>query len=182
MRLFLGIDLPDQVRKHLDDLCGTLRYLRVSAIPPQNLHITLKFLGEAEEAAVPPLCEALRGLTSLEPARVWADRCELLPTRGPVRVVAAGLGGDVGKLRTLHLAVEKACEREGFAPEARQYLPHVTLARARDGLTPHVRDELPQILSKHLPGPPLQVAGFVLYESRLGGGPPKYIPLYRFGG
>ena len=182
MRLFLGIELPEPVRSSLADLCGGLKYLRLSIVPPQNLHITLKFLGEADQAALLQLCEALRGLPAVEAAEVWPDRCELLPPRGPIRVVAAGLGGDVGKLRTLHQAVEEACEREGFARESRQYLPHITLARSREGLNPRVRDDLPQSLSKHLPGPAFEVTSFSLYESRLGIGPPQYIPLARFGG
>jgi 2'-5' RNA ligase len=180
MRLFLAIELPDPARKHLADLCGALRRLSVSIVPPQNLHITLKFLGEVEETAVPTLCDALRTTPVAETAQVRSEVVELLPPRGPVRVVAVGLGGEVGKLLQLHQAVEERCDAQGFPPESRRYLPHVTLARARDPLSVRARDELPELLSKHLPGPPFDVTGFTLFESRLGGGPPEYIRLARF--
>ena len=182
MRLFLAIELPDAARTHLADLCGRLRTWKLAIVPPQNLHVTVKFFGNVEDVAVQALCGALREVASGEAAQVWADRCELLPPRGPVRVVAAGLGGDVGRLRSMHREIEKACEGQGFAPERRQYLPHVTLARARDGLPARERDEFPQALSKHFPGPQFNVSGFTLFESRLGGGPPQYIPVARFGG
>jgi 2'-5' RNA ligase len=182
MRLFLAIELPEDVRKHLADACGALRNWKLAIVPPQNLHITVKFLGDVSEGATPALCAALRGVAPGGAAELSADRCELLPPRGPVRVVAGGLGGDVGRLRAVHRAIEDACESQGFAPERRQYLPHVTLARAREGLPARERDEFPQILSKFFPGPTFGVTGFTLFESRLGGGPPQYIPLARFGG
>ena len=194
MRLFLAIELPDDVRQHLatwgpSHVPDVRTYLkqrqinaRLSVTPPQNLHVTLKFLGEVEESAVKPLCDAL-GSVPAEPASpVRAGHLELLPQRGPVRVVAAGLDGDVGRLERLYRAVEDVCEGERFTPERRRYLPHVTLARARDPLPGERRDRFMELLNRGFPGPSFEVRGFTLFESRLGAGPPHYIPLARFGG
>jgi RNA 2',3'-cyclic 3'-phosphodiesterase len=193
MRLFLAIELPEEVRQHLATWGPSYvpvvhTYLkqrqidaRLSVTPPQNLHVTLKFLGEVEESAVKPLCDALGSVPVEAASPVRAGHLELLPQRGPVRVVAAGLDGDVGRLERLYRAVEDACERERFAPERRPYLPHVTLARARDPLPGERRDRLREMLDRGFPGPNFEVRGFTLFESRLGAGPPQYIPLGRFG-
>ena len=183
MRLFVAIELSEPAREHLADLCGGLRF-RLSIVPAQNLHVTVTFLGDVKESSVPSLTEALHEAWRELPAgaaRVWADRAELLPTRGPVRVVAVGLGGDVVRVREVHRSVEEACERNGLPRESREYLPHITLARARQPLAPVLRDDMTAAISRHLPGPEFEVRGFTLFESRLGSGPPEYIPLARFG-
>jgi 2'-5' RNA ligase len=56
----------------------------------------------------------------------------------------------------------------------------VTLARARDPLPAQVRDDLSTDLRKHFPGPPFEVAGFSLFESRLKPGGPEYFRLAEF--
>lgn len=194
MRLFIAIELPDPVRRHLTECVGPAlsefnRYLedrqiesRLAAVAPANLHVTLKFLGEADEPAVAALTNALRTVSveRVEPLR--AGHIELLPPRGPVRVVSAGLDGDVGRVVRLQSAVERACADQGFAPERRPFLPHITLARARDPVPHERRDRLRQMVERDLPGPDFATDGFTLFESQLGRGPPTYVPLARFGG
>jgi RNA 2',3'-cyclic 3'-phosphodiesterase len=182
MRLFLAIELPQPVRQYIGDLCGGLRSFPLSIVPPQNLHVTLKFLGDVPESEVPALSESLREAARGEASQVWADRAELLPPRGPIRVVAVGLGGEVSKLRRMHKSIEKGCGRQGFPPERRKYLPHITLARARQPHRGNERDDLSRAASKGLPSPPFDVEGVTLFESKLGPGPPQYIPLERLGG
>src|SRR4051794_18825177 len=126
MRLFLAIELPEDVRQHLatwgeSQVPLVHQYLeerhidaRLSVTPPQNLHVTLKFLGEVDESAVQRLRDALGSVPVELASPVRAAHVELLPERGPVRVVAAGLDGDVGRLARLYRAVEDACAREGF--------------------------------------------------------------------
>jgi RNA 2',3'-cyclic 3'-phosphodiesterase len=192
MRLFLAIELPDPVRQHLADLTKDRRLenhvtsawgddFPISVTIPQNLHVTLKFLGEVDESAVGPLREALARVETAPPARVFVAHAELLPPRGPVRVVSVGLDGDVGRVAQLQRDVEAACAEHGFPAERRAYLPHVTLARARSPLPPDVRDGLQAYLDRLLPGPPFDVNGFALFESKLGAGPPRYTPVARFG-
>ena len=60
-----------------------------------------------------------------------ADRLDCLPPRGPVRVIAAGVGGDLPALGAIHAAIEEACHPLGFRREQRSFRPHVTLARAK---------------------------------------------------
>jgi len=187
MRLFTAIELPDDVRRHLESLIEPVKRnaagmggRSVSVTRPENLHVTLKFLGEVAEDKIASLCEALRGIHIDGRMRVWADGFELLPPRGPVRVIAAGFGGDVGAVKLLARAIEVACEPLGFPPERREYRAHVTVARARNPLPPRVRDDLPGDLRNHFPGPRFDVYGFTLFESHLRSGGPEYVRLAHF--
>jgi 2'-5' RNA ligase len=194
MRLFLAIELPDDARQHLakwgpsyvPDVHAYLQQrqidFRLSVTTPENLHVTLKFLGEVHESALKGLCDALGNVRIETAAPVRAGQVNLLPSHGPIRVIAAGLDGDVGRLARLHRAIDDMCAREGFPTERRQYLPHVTLARARDPFPADKRVRISEMLGPHFPGPDFEVTGFSLFESRLGSGPPKYLRLARFGG
>jgi 2'-5' RNA ligase len=194
MRLFLAIELPDDVRAHLAGWCDQgvplfNRYLderqidaRLAGVAAENLHVTLKFLGEVDESAVADLSQALARVDAGRAAPLRAGHPELLPPRGPVRVVAAGLDGDVGRLAQLHRGVEDACASWGIAPERRPFLPHITVARAREPVPGERRPQLVDSLESYFPSPDFAAEGFTLFESRLGGGPPTYVPLVRFRG
>jgi 2'-5' RNA ligase len=181
MRLFLAVELPESVRQQLAGLPRTGNPA-IKHTPPQNLHVTLKFLGEVEASAVDGLTDTLRQVTVERPAEVWAGHAVLLPPRGPVRVISAGLEGDVARVAALHADIESACAGHGFPPERRAFLPHVTLARPRQPLPASARQPLAELLNAHLPTPVFPARGFTLFESQLGSGPPRYTPLVRFGG
>jgi 2'-5' RNA ligase len=191
MRLFTAIDLPDAVREHLVRLinrkdaqeCAVVSWggdYRVSRTRPENLHVTLKFLGEVDEAAVPPLCDALGTVTAQPSEEVWVGHAELLPPRGPVRIIAAGLDGDVGRIELLFRAVEARCDEQGFPRERRAYRPHITMQRCRDPLPTPMRNILTENYAPLLPGPRFRVESFALFESRLLPDAPQCIRLAQF--
>ena len=194
MRLFLAIELPQAVRTRLAELPRHWQaiwgerllgrsprpYPACSWVREQNLHVTLRFLGPVGDERVSEVCTSLEkvpkpGALSLQP-----DRLELLPPRGPVRVIAVGFGGDLSELEELHGSIEAACGAIGFAPEGRKYRPHVTLARTRAPLHGSVRLALADAESDYLPAPQMRVEAFVLMESRLYREAAEYIPLARF--
>jgi RNA 2',3'-cyclic 3'-phosphodiesterase len=113
MRLFTAVELPGEVREHLLRVRGELVEAAgladaVSWVKPENLHVTLKFLGEVPDPAVGELTKLLGGVR-FEPMRLAADHMVFFPKRGPVRVIAAGMAGDVDKLEGLFAEVENAC-------------------------------------------------------------------------
>jgi 2'-5' RNA ligase len=193
VRLFLAIELPDPVRQHLSDLIARRSVadfvatwqgddFGVSPTRAESLHVTLKFLGEVAESAVPELTDALNRVEVEAPIWLRAAFVDLLPPRGPIRVIAAGLDGDVARLTRLHRSLEDCCFGLGYPAERRDYRPHVTLARAKRPIPKALRDGLLELLQPNFPGPEFQAVGFSLFESRLGSGPPQYVRLARFGG
>lgn len=133
MRAFLAFELPDDVRAELARAQEALRQALGEGpfgwTPPENWHLTLKFLGHVPDparvlAAVRPLCAAaapidlrLAGLGTFGTRVIWAGLEE-----------ASGGGG----LTALADAIDRACVPLGFKGEDRPYSPHITLARIRD--------------------------------------------------
>jgi len=184
MRLFLAIPLPVEVRDHLANLGrkigrGTMEQA-IGWVSHENLHVTLKFLGEVDDGRVAELAAGLKTV-AVVPARVWADRALCFPPHGPVRVIAIGLGGEVAVLRQLSAAVEESCAIMGFPRERRPYQPHITLGRSRVGR----QISGPRALALGIPvdcfpGPAFIADSFVLMESDLGAKSPVYRPVARF--
>jgi 2'-5' RNA ligase len=169
MRLFLAIELPDDARAHLVDVQRRLssEIAKASWTKPENLHLTLKFLGEVDEKRADALVESLSKIAVDGAIALAAERVVCFPPRGPVRIVAAALGGTVAPLLALHQAIEQRCAFLGFEREGRAYAPHVTLGRARPTLPPATRDRAAATTDGAWPGPRFVVGEFVLMESRL---------------
>lgn len=189
MRLFFAIELPKDVRGQLLRLRGELerkQYGRVKWERPENLHLTLKFLGDVPDPAVPALCEAVRAARGSGPFRLRPEGWVFFPERGPVRIVAAGVGGDTDWLTLLQRDVESACEAAGYPRDARAYHAHLTIGRAKDGLPHDLRTRYGHRPGGRTPpgagesGPAFDVTEFVLMESQLRPEGPLYTPVARF--
>lgn len=179
MRCFLAIELDEPVRRHLDRVTGHLisRAPDLSWVRRQNWHVTLKFFGELDDSSVARACETLKSV-HCETMMLFADRMAYFPRRGPVSIVAAELGGDVGRLTDVFNAVEGACEFIGVPRETRAYRPHITLGRSRRGEWGLSRPAFVELF----PGPQFAAFGFSLFQSELLPGGPRYARMATFGG
>ncbi len=189
MRLFIAIELPEDVRRHLAQVRDAVRSRIVDSASgigslsftrDENLHITLKFLGEVDDKRLVKLIESLSLVRSGGTIDTFAERIECFPQRGPVRIVAAGFGGTIDAMRALHDAIEQRCRHLGFDREARRYRPHVTLARARGALPATIRAEATEAAEELFPGTAMTVTHFALIESRLRTQGSEYRTLHRF--
>jgi 2'-5' RNA ligase len=182
MRLFLAIELPEEVRERLVRIQQAWPvslnrgYSRTRA---ENLHITLKFLGETPDERVAPLCEALGQLPARAMIPLRIDQMVFFPPRGAPRIVGAGPSETTELIAQLHEALEAICQGMGFPREGRAYRPHVTLARARTPL-PSARGQLEQAAASILPCPGMEIDEFVLMQSELLPRGARYTPLARF--
>jgi RNA 2',3'-cyclic 3'-phosphodiesterase len=182
-RLFVAVELPAawvdaaaRMQAALRATAPRLRYPR-----PDGIHLTLKFIGETSSDRGAAIEATLAGVPLPSPP----PRLELgLPghfggSRAP-RVVWVGLRGDLGPLGTLQRAVDRALAPLGIAAETRPFSPHLTLARVPDGLAAAERAAIVPALAR-LPVPdgsgPLLVRSFTLFESRLGAGGARYLPV-----
>src|SRR5688500_13113779 len=125
MRLFTAIELPDPAREHLQRVRAKLMKSpvfedAVSWVKPENLHVTLKFLGEVPDAQVKPLIDSLSRVT-VEPMELVAGQMLFFPKRGPARVIGAAIGGDVDQLQAVFGQIEDACAEAGFEREGRKF-------------------------------------------------------------
>lgn len=135
MRSFIAIALPEKTRDALGALQKRVRVPHVSASWPAaaNIHLTLRFLGDVEEADLErlsadfePRCRAC-GSMVLAPRGVG-----FFPNSKRPSVLWAGLEMRQGNLEALAQAAEIAARGIGLAPETKRFHPHLTLARIRD--------------------------------------------------
>lgn len=137
----------------------------------ENLHITVRFLGQVELAAA----EAIAGRVEAASPRGFTLQLGKLDAfkRGKLaRVLWVGLAMGQAEVTALTSLVEAECVRAGLRAEERTYHPHLTLARSRE-----LRgDQMPLI---HVPElPPWRAEDLILYRSHLGGhSGPVYEPL-----
>ena len=131
MRLFIAVDLPNDVRDQLAEVQRALRPLTDSArwVAPESIHITLKFLGEVPEKQLEDIDTALAGL-SWKPFTVTVRGVGFFPGNRSPRVFWAGM--EAPTMQGLAVELDSRMERLGFDKEKRAFRPHITLARARD--------------------------------------------------
>lgn len=162
MRLFTAIDIPEPLIDALADLPAP-EALEARRSDPEQFHITLRFIGDANETEAARYDEVL---STVDPGPV---RCEpygldVLPSRHSPRVLMLGLER-TDSLLALYEAVSDALEAEGLEPEDRSYRPHVTLARLEDTGPEAVHGVLRHHEDRSFPS--FKADQFVLYESTL---------------
>jgi 2'-5' RNA ligase len=131
MRVFIAVDLPQELRKQLSDVERGLESLTDTArwVAPESIHITLKFLGEIPEKRIEEIDGALTGLTWM-PFTVTVRGVGFFPGNRSPRVFWAGM--EAPTMQNLTEELDSRLERLGFEKEKRAFRPHITLARARD--------------------------------------------------
>jgi RNA 2',3'-cyclic 3'-phosphodiesterase len=177
VRSFVGVGLP---AGHRDLLAGYLEACRSTApelrwVPADNLHLTLRFLGQARREALERLAASLRRLRP-EPFELDLGGLGSFGRGSSVRVVWIAVTAGEAGLRRLAGQVEERCAASGFPAEERPYSPHLTLARARDR-----RGSLVPALPAPPSLPAFAVGRFQLYRSRTGPGGAVYSVLEEFG-
>jgi 2'-5' RNA ligase len=134
MRTFIAVPIPEPCRIMLDRMQKNLRAfeadVRWVAIP--SIHLTLKFLGEADPAVIPGLSNALRRASASQgPFSLRLHGLGCFPGERSPRVIWCGIEGETEALIRLQTTVEAVCAEFGFAPEERAFRPHLTLGRVR---------------------------------------------------
>lgn len=171
LRLFAALWLPEPLaeaaRRRLERLRAGARGVRW--VRPEQLHLTLKFLGETPGDRRPAVEGALAGAAAAgRPIDLRLTSGGVFPSGGPPRVLWLG-AEPAGELAALAGAVDEALAPLGFPPESRPFRPHLTLGRAEPGA---VFDRA--ILAREMAEPPAVAGSLALVRSVLGPGGPQY--------
>lgn len=134
MRLFTAIDLPAEMLERIGEFLARLRPLaKLRWTPVENLHITTKFIGEWPETRIEEMKSALGGVPRAGPVAVAVRGVGWFPNPRHPRVFWAGI--EAGEpLVALARATEQSVARLGVPVEARDYSPHLTLARVKENV------------------------------------------------
>lgn len=132
-RLFVAVHLPPNLVSGVTRVQEELRRSRadVKWVEEENLHLTLKFLGEVPVGRVGAAREALAAVGGVAPFRIGLRGVGAFPGRGNPRVVWAGLSEGAAEFVRLAAAVDRELVRRGFPPEKRPASPHLTIGRVR---------------------------------------------------
>jgi 2'-5' RNA ligase len=131
LRLFVAVEVPEDVRANLAEAVALVRerYPKGRWVPPQNQHVTVKFLGATYPRLVEWVTESVASVARDHPS--FATRVEGLdafPNARRARVLWAGLDDGGQRLERLAASLDEALARE-FTPEKRAFTAHLTVAR-----------------------------------------------------
>lgn len=140
IRCFIAIALPSETRKALAAASHELSRMlpadsanSVRWVKSEQMHLTLRFLGDTPVAKVPDISAAMDQVTSGRPAiSLQLDTLGCFPNARRPRVIWAGVGGQLDDLIALQRALEAALVPLGWAPEGKPFHPHLTLGRVKD--------------------------------------------------
>lgn len=179
--MFVALELPEVVAGELarwqgsvmgDGIVGAEPALR--AVGRESLHVTLCFLGARPASALGAVGEAMNAMAGRPVRELALGAAVWLPSRRRPRVLAVAVDDPLGQVAVLQGELSEALAAAGlFKPEARRFLPHVTVARVRGQA---------RVQRRPLEGPahqPFSASHITLYRSRLGGGPARYEALHR---
>ena len=178
IRAFIAIDLPAQILEQIEQLQKFLLPFTNSLVrwtKPQNIHLTLKFLGEFEKQKVYEVHNVIREIATTEvPFTLFIKGYGVFPNLEQPRVVWVGIE-ECAPLITLVRHLEENLGPLGFKPENRSYKPHLTIGRVRQDHSLQKNLKLTNLLctAKTITGS-FSVGEIVLYRSDLKPGGPVY--------
>jgi 2'-5' RNA ligase len=136
VRTFIAIDLDKPIRDRLLALQENLARAgnEVKWVEPENLHVTLLFLGEVDQRDVPAVCRVVgEGCVSHAPFPMSVETVGCFPNPRRPRVLWVGLGEGTQEVCALHDALEPPLLDLGcYRQEERKYTPHITLGRVKN--------------------------------------------------
>jgi 2'-5' RNA ligase len=164
LRLFVAVDVPDDVRDALDAVVAPLRERVPGArwTPAENWHMTLKFLGSVRPQLLDRVVRAVGEAAEEHTAfRARLGGLGAFPSAKRARIVWAGIEDRHGELAALARSVDRALAEE-FPPEERPFAAHLTLARLKQQAPLP-----PEVLEAEVTSRPFRVGAVRLYRSHL---------------
>lgn len=182
IRTFIAVELSDAVRRRAGDLIERLQAsgVRVNWVAPENMHITLKFLGDQTDDEVATVCRAvLESVREQPPFEFECHGAGAFPNAKRPRTLWIGVRDGAESLRQLQRCVEEELAVAGYAREGRAFHPHLTLGRVRSG-GPGI-NHLVELLEKAstFPAGSAMADEVVVFGSQLQRGGPRYEVLAR---
>jgi 2'-5' RNA ligase len=185
MRLFTALEFPESVHAHLAGVVEKLRGVPAlkgiaSFTRPENLHVTLKFLGDVDEKFLPNLKTAL-GKVPFPAMTFGVPHFLVLPGQGPARVLAGALIGENKALLEVFNCLEATVQPLGIGREGRPFKPHVTFFRIKRPSRQMTAQRLGRLVDPSLlPPPQFTATRASLFQSTLTPTGPIYERLLTF--
>lgn len=187
LRSFIAVELDEGLRRRVAAFQAELARVGsdVKWVEVENLHVTLKFLGDVDDADLPRICQIMdKAVAGRQPFTLWIEGAGSFPPGRPPRTVWVGAreeppqaaGGS--RLAAIYRNLDQGLQAVDVPPERREFVPHVTLGRVRSG---RAARELAAALAGAADRQfgEQEVTTLTLFESSLDPEGPTYTPLYR---
>ena len=185
MRLFVAVDVGSDVQRAASRTIEDMKrrtehrapHARVTWVKPEQLHLTVHFIGQVDSALGEQIRTALAGPLRAPAFDLTIEGTGTFPPKRPPRVIWAGIGKGIDNLRSVEQEVRGRLDGLVHSTAERDYHPHLTLGRVKNpaGLRPV---PLLEGLESTVFGV-VRVAAVTLFESRLSSSGPTYIALGR---
>ncbi len=178
LRAFIAIQLPAPVKDVLGEVAQTLagRVPRSAArwVRPQQMHLTLRFLGDTAVAQLPAVQSGMdEAVKEIAPFDMRLGDVGCFPNARRPRVIWVGLSGDEARLLSLKAALDERLAPLGWPPEDKPFRAHLTLGRVKDE-----RGVQGVEWTTAVPRLPVPIAAIHLIESQLRPSGPIYTTRY----
>ena len=169
-RLFIAIPVAEEIKKRLKPLLRELREMGadLKLVSVENIHFTLKFLGDVDEENIPEMIQKLTAI-SFKPFTISLQGVGVFPSAERINVLWVGMNSP--KLISLMKKINFTLNY--IRQEEREEVPHLTIARVKSGKNKEKLQQLVEIYKNTFFGE-MMVEKIVLYESELGKEGPKY--------
>lgn len=147
MRTFIAVEMPEDVRQKVGRYIYTIRnnFDNVKWVIPDNLHLTIKFLGEVKKPDIKKLMECIEATASeFTPFSMGLNGLGFFPSEMKPRVIWIGADGGADHLLEIFHTLENCLEKAGFDRDARTFSPHLTIGRVRKDRKTVVPERLPE--------------------------------------
>jgi 2'-5' RNA ligase len=138
VRVFIAVNLPGFVKEKLSEIQSELKQWRMNVkwTRIENIHLTLKFLGDISRDKLEPISRVVETACSgFEPVKLMAKGVGVFPGVKRPRVLWTGVAGQTDKLGLLQGEIDHGLSSVGFQKEKRQFTGHLTLGRFKQ--SPH---------------------------------------------
>jgi len=181
MRTFIALDLTEETKQELTRLQSGLKKSQadVKWVNPQNIHLTLKFLGEISEQQVNQVKEVLDRISSqFKPYEITLSGIGAFPKVENPRVIWVGIESGKNETKKIAEILSVELEKAGFQKEDREFKSHLTVGRVR---SPKNKDNLKTAIQSisFSPQAKIPIDYITLYQSTLTPQGPIYIPLHK---
>jgi len=183
MRTFIAIELPEEIKTILERIQNDLKqtHADVKWVNPENIHLTLKFLGEIDEDLIEQIRSILNGIAQKNSSfNICLSNLGVFPKLQYPRVIWIGITNDQPVIKIAE-DLEKEMIKIGLPAESRAFSSHITLGRVRSPLNRKILVEKLELLNQNFPSlkPDFKVSNLTLFKSTLTPAGPIYEALFR---
>lgn len=136
IRAFLALPLAQAFQAEVGSFIDVVRkkFAGVRWVKATEIHITLHFFGTTNADKIPLISDAVKPVTkNSTPIKIFLNEIGAFPNAHKPRIIWLGTGGEVNSLKLIRKSIESNLSKYGFPCETREFTPHLTLGRVKDG-------------------------------------------------